>query len=156
MGWRGEEWKRNACVARRSYASNGKTPPVGASVVRSGCVLNSTMASRSHNLFCRSECGEEWLGGPSWSPVGRGGAFFSSINEQTFTHDPQSTTKEPPTNCSLSSATTPLSSRALPLVDEGPIQTGFCHPQQPPVILSASEGSLFHLERAPQAIWPGY
>src|SRR5437773_8247479 len=32
-------------------------------------------------IFRRGEGGEEWLGGPSWSPVGRGGAFSPFIDK---------------------------------------------------------------------------
>src|SRR6266581_4001262 len=48
--------------------------------------------------FRRGEYCREWLGGPLWSPVGRGGAFFTPFEMQTFTDDPQSTTKDSPTN----------------------------------------------------------
>src|SRR6266705_1033245 len=52
-------WGGNACVPRRSYASNG-------------------------NPSRRGECGEEWLGGPSWSPVGWSGDTLTIHRQAQF------------------------------------------------------------------------
>jgi hypothetical protein len=71
--------------------------------------------------FRRGERGKEWLGGPSWSPVGRGGAFSPSPSifilpfechpeRQRRISSPQSTSQLPvPPHPYLSYPTLPLS-----------------------------------------------
>src|SRR6266567_1490662 len=91
MGWRGEEWKGNACVARRSYSGIMMVSPLlfdGEGTLASPPFL----CFQWQNPSRRGECGEEWLGGPSWSPVGWSGTRSPYIDKPNSPGDSQRTT----------------------------------------------------------------